>query len=133
MIRSRILFMAIIAAVALLPACNGTPTSPGVNPEIVNLPDTFAYQVSSIQNFSGTSTYQWQNSGTSANVNLSAEQSGGGALLVVIDANGTEVFSHSLGDNGTFVTATGVAGTWTIRVVYDSFTGTVNFRSEKMT
>jgi hypothetical protein len=132
-IGSRRVLFALIAVLAVLPACQSTPTSPGVNPEIVNVPDSFAYQVSSIQNFSGTSTYQWQNSGTTANVNLSAVQSAGGALLVVIDANGIEVFSRSLADNGTFVTAAGAAGMWTVRVVYDSFTGTVNFRTEKTT
>jgi len=131
-ISNRFMQFALILVVALASACN-SPTSPGVNPEIVNAPDTFAYQVSSIQNFSGTATYQWQNSGTTANVNLSAVQAAGGALLVVMDANGTEVFSRSIAENGTFMTSPGVAGQWTIRVVYESFSGTVNFRAEKAT
>ena len=120
-------------AIAVVAACKTTPTSPGVEPEIVNTPDAFAYQVSSIQNFSGTATYQWENSGTTANINLSAAQLAGGALLVVMDANGTEVFSRSISENGTFATSAGAAGQWSIRVVYEGFSGTVNFRAERTT
>ena len=53
--------------------------------------------------------------------------------LVITDANGTQVYSRSLSDNGTFVTADGVAGTWTVRVTYNGASGTVNFRVQKKT
>jgi hypothetical protein len=54
-------------------------------------------------------------------------------VLTITDANGTQVYSRSLADNGTFVTADGVAGTWTVRVTYTLATGTVNFRAQKKT
>ena len=53
--------------------------------------------------------------------------------LVITDAAGTQVYSRPLSDNGTFVTADGVAGTWTIRVTYSGAAGTVNFRAQKKT
>jgi hypothetical protein len=77
--------------------------------------------------------YSWQNTGISANINQSTTVSAGNMTLVITDANGTQVYSRSLADNGTFVTADGVAGTWTIRVTYSSASGTVNFRAQKKT
>ena len=123
----------LLIAVALVPACTNSPTSPGIEPEIANVPDNFEYQVSSIKNYSGTASYTWQHSGTTANINLATTGSAGGATLIVLDADGTAVFSRSLAENGTFVTSLGSAGTWTIRVVYESFTGTVNFRAQRTT
>lgn len=123
---------AILCAMVLGVAC-GTPTSPGVQPEIVNTPDSFEYQVSSIVNYSGTSSYSWANTGTTANINISSTEPSGGGTLVVRDASDAVVFSHSLGDNGTFATGTGTPGTWKIDVIYDAFSGTVNFRAEKAT
>jgi hypothetical protein len=57
----------------------------------------------------------------------------GSISVVITDAAGTQVYSRSLSDNGTFVTADGVAGAWKIRVVYSGASGTVNFRVEKKT
>ena len=47
------------------------------------------------------------------------------------DANGTQVYSRSLADNGTFVSSAGVAGTWTVVVSYATADATVNFRVDK--
>jgi hypothetical protein len=41
------------------------------------------------------------------------------------------VYSRSLSDNGTFTSAAGTTGTWTIRVVFSGTSGTINFRSDK--
>jgi hypothetical protein len=109
------------------------PTAPGIQPQIANLTDDFSYQVSSVAKFSGSAPYSWQNTGISANVNQSTTVTSGSMTLVITDANGTQVYSRSLGDNGTFVTAAGVAGTWTIRVTYIGASGTVNFRAQKKT
>jgi len=123
-----------VIAVALLAGCGSDPpTSPGIQPQIVNNPDNFAYQTSSVSNYSGSATYSWQNSGAAANVNQATTVSGGSMSVVVTDGAGTQVYSRSLAENGTFVTATGVAGTWQIRVVYNGASGTVNFRLEKKT
>ena len=55
------------------------------------------------------------------------------ATLVVLDADGEQVYTRSLAENGTFVTAAGAAGSWTIRVTYSAASATVNFRVQKTT
>lgn len=117
-----------------LSACGSdrsNPLGPAVQPEVVNNADAFSFQVTGVQNASATLDYSWQNTGTVATVNQSASIASGSATLVIRDAAGTQVYSRSLSDNGTFTSTAGVAGTWTIRVVFSGTSGTVNFRSDK--
>lgn len=124
----------LLALTVTLPGCGSSKsTAPGIQPQIANLPDDFSYQVTSVTRHTGTWTYSWQNSGIAANVNQATTVSAGTMQVVVVDGAGTEVYSRSLTDNGTFVTADGVTGTWTIRVVYTQALGTVNFRVQKKT
>lgn len=118
-------------ALLVLAACGSDAAAPGRDPEIVNSTDNFQYQISDIQSFSGTQSYNWQNTGTTATVNQSASISAGSATLVLRDANGVQVYSRSLADDGTFTSAEGAAGTWTVRVVYSDADATVNFRVDK--
>ena len=124
---------ALVASLALSGCGSKSTTAPGIQPQIVNLTDDFSYQVSSVNNFSGTAPYSWQNTGISANINQSTTVTSGGMTLVIADAAGTQVYSRPLSDNGTFVTADGVAGRWTIRITYSGAAGTVNFRAQKKT
>lgn len=119
------------AGAVLLAACGDSTTAPGRDPEIINTPDNFQYQITDIQNFSGTQVYSWQNSGTTATVNQSAAVAAGSVSLVLRDANGVQVYSRSLADNGTFSSSAGTAGTWTVRVIYSGADATVNFRLDK--
>jgi hypothetical protein len=126
-------FAAVAVAVAI-GACGSdrsNPLSPAVQPEIVNNVDAFSFQVTGVQNASATLSYSWQNTGTVGTINQSASISAGSATLVVRDAAGTQVYSRSLADNGTFTTTAGTSGTWTIQVVFTSTSGTVNFRVDK--
>ena len=129
MIRLAIL---LVVCVALVAACDDT-TSPGVQPEISNVVDNFQYQVTDIRNYSHVDNYTWQNTGTTANVNQSTTITGGTATLVILDDDGVQVYSRSLGENGTFVTTAGASGSWTIRVTYAAASATVNFRVQKTT
>jgi hypothetical protein len=131
--RFRALALAVIAgSITWLGACSDSPTGPGIQPQIINQPDNFEYQVSDVQGFTGTLSYSWQNTGTQANVNQATTVSGGSITLVIRDASGTQIYSRSLADNGTFVTAAGQAGTWTVRVVYSGAVApVVNFRAQK--
>jgi hypothetical protein len=121
------------AACLVFAACSDPVTSPGRDPEIINATDNFQYQISDIRGYSATQVYSWQNSGTTAKVNQAAAISSGTATLVIRDANGTQVYSRSLADNGTFVSTAGAAGTWTVSVTYASVDATVNFRVDKGT
>lgn len=132
--RGSTLTYAVALASLVLAGCgDNTPTSPGIQPEIINIVDSFEYQVSDIRNYSGTATYAWENTGTGANIDLSTAGDAGDAVLTVHDDAGTPVFTGTLDADGTFATNRGIAGNWTLRVDYTSFSGTVNFRLEKTT
>jgi hypothetical protein len=120
-----------LAGVVVLAACGDGATAPGRDPEIINSTDNFQYQITAIQDFSGTQVYSWQNTGATATVNQAATVAAGSATLVLRDANGVEVYNRSLADNGTFSSSAGAAGSWTVRVVYSGADATVNFRVDK--
>ncbi len=123
----------LVGFTSLLLACGDGPTGPGIQPEIINTTDNFQYQVTNVQNYSGTLSYTWQNTGSQATVNQATTVTSGSISLVILDANGTQVYSRSLADNGTFTSTAGVAGAWTVRVAYTSADATVNFRADKTT
>jgi hypothetical protein len=133
--KSNRLFQAVAAlAVVGLAACSSDPVSPGLEPQITNLTDDFAYQVSDVQNHTSTDSYTWQNTGTGASVDQSTSLTSGSATLVLLDGAGVQVYSRSLSESGSSPTATGAAGTWTIRIVYESTVSpAVNFRAQKLT
>ena len=122
---------AIIVAL-FMDACGGTSITP-FQPEIRNLTDTFEFQVTNASNVDQTLTYNWENTGTLANVNQDCKITNGSAQLTIRDPQDTLVYAQSLADNGTFVTNAGVAGTWKIIVALSNFDGTINFRVQKAT
>jgi len=122
----------IVGSCTWLGACSDSPTAPGIQPQIINQPDNFEYQVSDVQGYTGTLSYTWQNSGTQANVNQATTVSGGSITLRILDAAGTQVYSRSLSENGTFATTAGQTGAWTVRVIYSGAVApVVNFRAQK--
>lgn len=121
---------AAIIGLALVAGCGDSPTAPGIQPQVTNLTDAFSYQVSSIQNFSGTYNYTWQNTGTVAKITHASDAGATGtATLTVKDGNGTQVYSGQLASSGQPLSApAGVAGAWTITLVYSNYSNTqVNF------
>jgi hypothetical protein len=127
---SRTIRAVALAALALVAACGDGPTAPGLQPQITNLTDSFSYQVTSIQNFTGTYTYTWQNSGTLARITHASDAGATGTATVVVrDAAGTQVYSGALVSSGQPMSSpAGVAGAWTINVVYSDYSNTqVNF------
>jgi hypothetical protein len=119
--------------VAALTAC-GSSTAPlaAFQPQITNAPDNFQFQATGVTNVTSTSTYPWSNSGTAASVNQATTVTAGTATVTLLDQNGTQVYTKDLSANGTFPTSTGVTGSWTIKVVLTNYSGTVNFRAQKM-
>jgi hypothetical protein len=128
---SRVARVSALALALVSSACSDGPTAPGIQPEIVNLTDSFEYQVSSVQDYSGVVDYSWANTGTQANVDQSTTVTSGALALEIRDAGGTLVYEGSLADNGSFQTLVGAAGTWSVRLRYDGMSGTVNFRAQK--
>jgi len=125
--RARLLF-----GLALVVACGGnSATAPRYQPQVSNVTNNFSFQVTTLQNVSDDLEYKWQNDGTTANVNQSPSNLSGTVSLVILDAGGTQVYSRSLLENGTFNTTTGTSGTWTVRVHLSNASGAVNFRIQK--
>lgn len=126
--------LAVLASVLLLvfaSGCGSDPVSPGKDWQVTNAPDNFQFQATAMENYSKTVQYSWPNSGTSASVDQSSFVSGGMATLSIRDASGTQVYARNLGENGTFATAAGTAGTWTVTVTMSKTSGTLNFRAQK--
>ena len=123
----------LLALVLLLGACtsSGNAIGPGNELEVGNAPDTFQWQVTALSDITQTLEYTWVNSGTTANVNQSASLSSGSADLRLRDAAGVEVYSSSLDSNGSFQTAAGALGSWTVTVTLTNASGTLNFRLQK--
>lgn len=126
----RMIPVAAVTTLILVTGCGDDPTAPGIEPQITNLSDAFSYQVSSIQNFTGTYSYSWQNTGTIAKITHASDAGAtGSATLTVRDADGTQVYSGQLVSSGEPLTEpAGVAGDWTITIVYSDYSNTqVNF------
>lgn len=119
-----------VLVLALAVAC-GDGTSPGVQPEVSNLPDNFQFQITAMQNYTRTLQYAWANGGTRANVDQATVLSGGTATLILRDGAGVQRYSRDLSQNGSFVSDSGSTGTWTIRVVFSDASGDVNFRVQR--
>jgi hypothetical protein len=129
---SRVLKYLAFPALALAAACgNGTGPLAPYQPQISNVADNFQFQATGVSNITWTYTYTWSNSGDSATVNQATTVSGGSATLTILDHNGTQVYTQSLSANGTFGMTKGLAGNWTIKVVFTNYGGTVNFRVQK--
>lgn len=129
-------FLAILVIASLVPGCGSDPAqpvTPGVEPEVVNEVDVFQFQVSSIDGYTGTLNYTWSNTGTLANIDQSAAVTSGQAVLSLLDSNGVLVYSEDLSVDGSYASAAGVAGDWSIRVEFTQMQGTLNFRTEKRT
>jgi hypothetical protein len=122
--------LAIACVLATLVACDD-PLSP-FQPEVASAPDNFQAQATGVSNVSATRTYTWSNTGTRATVNHSTTTSGGATRLIIRDAAGTVVYDRALSPSLNEPTAVGTAGAWTIELRFTEYTGTLNFRAEKL-
>jgi len=111
--------------------CSQDPVSPGTAPEIVNATDTFQFQVTEMQNFTGSLRYKWTTTGTVAEIDQSSVITDGVATLTVRDASDKQVFARAMNDDGSFPTLPGASGDWTIELAFAKATGTLNFRAQK--
>lgn len=122
------LLAALAAAVLLgLAACDDDPLAP-FEPEVNGETDNFQLQATGVQDVTATLEYDWQNTSTVANVDHSTTTTAGSARLIVRAADGTVVYDEELVPSLNEATAPGPAGDWTIRLVLDGYSGTLNFR-----
>ena len=130
--RTRLLAPPALLALLLLAACDTrVPTEPVYQPQIVNIRNDFAYQVTGLDAFTSDVVYSWQSDGTAATVLQAPNVLTGTATLFIADGSGAQVYQRSLAENGTFMTTTGTAGTWTVRLKFTEASGDAAFRITK--
>ena len=117
-----------------LAGCSKTPTSTlaPFEPQIVNNQDAFQLQATGVTNVSTTLVYSWKNSGTRATINHSTTTTAGSTLLTIKDSLGTTLYSKALVPSLNEPTTAGVAGTWSVTLTLTNYSGTLNFRAEKL-
>ena len=116
-----------------LAACDGNVLGPDNQLEVGNNVDQFQFQVSAMTDITDSRSYQWENTGTQATVDVSQAITSGSAFLTIRDAAGTVMYQEDLADDSDGSTPVGVAGTWTIEVQIEGASGTFNFRVQKVT
>lgn len=130
--RIRSLPVVALLGFALLAGCDlRVTTPPTFQPQVINLRNDFALQVSGLDDFTSDVEYSWISDGAAASVNQSPTLLTGTAVLFVFDGTGTQVYQRSLAENGTFTTTTGVPGTWKVRVHFSEAFGAASFRLMK--
>lgn len=123
--------IALLAVTAALVSCSSNSLAP-FQPQISNVADNFQAQATGVSNVTTTLTYSWSNSGTQATINHSTTTTAGSTLLVLKDNAGTTVYSKALSPSLNEATAAGVAGTWTVQLTLTGYSGTLNFRAQKL-
>jgi hypothetical protein len=122
-----------VAILFAIPACGATDPLAPFQPEISNVADNFALQATGVTNVTATRSYTWANSGTRATINHSTTTQSGTTLLVIRDGAGTTVYSRVLSPSLNEPSAPiGVAGNWTVQLTMTNYTGTLNFRAQKL-
>lgn len=120
----------------LLAGCGGSNNSAlnqQFQPQVVNATDTFAFQSTGVTAVTQKLHYAWQTTGTAASTNQATTVTAGTATVTISDANGNVVYTGNLASNGTFASQAGVGpGTWSIDVALNGYSGTLNFRVQKM-
>ena len=117
-----------LLALAVLAACDTrVTTEPVYQPQIINIRNDFAYQVTGLDAFTSDVVYSWQSDGSAATVIQAPNVLTGAATLFIADGSGAQVYQRSLAENGTFTTAAGTAGTWTVRLKFSEASGDATF------
>jgi len=121
------------ASLLISVSCGSNVTGPQLEAEISNRTDSFEFQATDVKNVTQTVDFNWLNSGTVASTNQASSIVSGSATLTLKDSQNNVVYQKNLGENGTFVSGTGVAGSWRVTIDLSKFSGTLNFRLEKRT
>ena len=101
--------------------------------EVTSATDQFQFQLTALDQVTDSRSYDWQNTGAKATVDVSQEITGGSAILTIRDANGDVMYQADVADDSDGSTPEGAPGIWQIEVVLTNTTGTFNFRVQKAT
>lgn len=129
---SRLVPVVGLIAIGLLAGCGNDHPLAAFQPQISNVADNFQAQATNVTNVTTTLNYTWANSGTRATINHSTVTTGGTTLLVIKDAAGATVYSKALSPSLNEPTTAGQAGNWTVQFTLTNYSGTLNFRAQKL-
>ena len=121
----------VIICILAISQCSDNTLAP-FQPQVTSATDNFQLQATGVKNRSATLNYSWENTGTRAKINHSTTTSLGTARLIITDAGGTQVYEKTLVPSLSDTTAIGTSGTWGIRLVLSNYSGTLNFRVQKL-
>jgi len=121
----------IIICMLTISRCADDPLAP-FQPEVTSVTDNFQLQATGVKGRSATLNYSWENTGTQAKINHSTTTTIGTARLIIMDADGISVYEETLVPSLTDTTTVGTSGTWKIRLVLNNYSGTLNFRVQKL-
>jgi len=118
-------------ALAALGACAKDSLNP-FQPQVSSPTDNFQLQATGVTEVTATTSYLWVNTGTRASVNHSTTTTAGTTMVVIKDAAGIVVYSRTLSPSLNETTLTGQPGSWTIQLTLQKYSGTLNFRVQKL-
>ena len=128
--RAAILSIAIVCVLAFN-RCANDSLAP-FQPEVTNATDNFQLQATGVKRVTATKNYSWTNTGVQATINHSTTTTFGTARLIVKDNGGAVVYDRALAPSLSDTTLVGASGTWTISLVLNNYSGTLNFRVQKL-
>ena len=121
----------LLGSVLMLSQCSEDPLAP-FEPEVTSATDNFQLQATGVTNRSATLAYSWTTTGTRAKVSHSTTTTSGTASVIIDDAEGARLYDETLVASRDDTTSVGVSGSWTIRLVLSRYSGTLNFRVQKL-
>ena len=122
----------VLVVLAVSAACSETNDPLAMfEPEITNATDSFQLQATGLTGVTTTVDYNWENTGTMANIDQSGVLTSGTARVILLDGAAVQVYDGDLMTTGSYQSIAGTTGTWVIRLVTTSAEGTLNFRVEK--
>jgi hypothetical protein len=129
--KSTLTLLALVSVLFYGCSNNNNPIS-AFEPEVINNADAFQFQVTDATNVTATLSYSWSNTGTRASIDHSTALTDGSATVTILDNDNVQVYTSGLVASATDASNIGVPGTWTVTVVLTGFSGTANFRAEKL-
>ena len=129
-LKAAVILLVILCAFALS-QCSDNTLAP-FQPEVTSVKDNFQLQATGVTNRTATLTYQWENTGTRATVNHSTTTTHGTARVIIRDVGGSTVYDKALVPSLTDTTTVGSSGMWTILLELNQYSGTLNFRVQKL-
>ncbi len=124
----------IVALLMGVAACGGgNLIGPDNQLEVTSATDQFQFQLTALDDVTDTRSYDWENTGTQATIDISQAIASGSAMLIIRDASGSVLYDSDIAEDSDTTTPQGTPGTWQIEIDLTSVTGAFNFRVQKTT